>query len=138
MELNDVKVCKDDSVVIAGWVKEAVAMYLDKENSAAICVEPRLLNPFLRCLEAMGQEAAIELRISFKNDPYYRVQRKETGYKGEANNSVDNREFTRQEMHALEMRARVLSYTAISECWKKAYSDLAEAANSVWILSPIK
>lgn len=45
-----------------------------REYESCLCLEPHLINPFLRCMEAMGERVKIELDYTFKREPFYRIK----------------------------------------------------------------
>jgi hypothetical protein len=56
-------------------VRDAVAHSLDNDTSTdVICLEPRMFNPFLRCIEAMRGVGYFQLAYTVKDDPYYQVR----------------------------------------------------------------
>jgi len=70
LNINDIPCTSESMIIPAQSIEEAVRFSLEKKR---FILEPRLLNPFLKCLENMKRTAAIELNFTFSQVPYYEI-----------------------------------------------------------------
>jgi len=70
---KDIQQTSDDKVFTSISVRHALQLFLSDAQDG-FCLEPHMLNPFLRCLEAIGEWATVRLEY-INREPFYRVFR---------------------------------------------------------------